>query len=158
MFIIYIMHIGTTMMKRMKYLCIAILMMVSTLLPELSGTINDVKTFYDVDEMINVNYSSIPTGTHHWRWQYYSGSSWVSIGGATAVTYKPTKSYAGKYLRLRLTVDGYTGELYSNTVKVNPYEGVSLLKGDVDFSGKVDSTDYIMIKRIILGIDEMEKE
>ena len=56
---------------------------------------------------------------------------------------------------MKVTVDGYYGEIYSNAVKIQPRQIATLLKGDVDLSGKVDSTDYILVKRHILNLNKL---
>jgi hypothetical protein len=63
-----------------------------------------------------LSWSPLPT-TQSWKWQAKSGSSWVTIPGATASTYSPSSIYLGKALRV-ISASQTTG--YTSATTTSP--------------------------------------
>ena len=51
----------------------------------------------------------------HYQWQISNDgeTGWKDITGATKASYKPVAADVGKYIRIAVTADGYTGTVYS---------------------------------------------
>lgn len=65
-------------------------------------------------------YNSTPNSVHfQWQSSTDGTSSWTNISGATSKSYTPAASDFGKYIRLVVTADKYSGELYSTAQKVS---------------------------------------
>ena len=56
----------------------------------------------------------------HYQWQISNdgNSGWSKIDGAANPTYKPVTADVGKYIRIAVTADGYTGAAYSQPKQV----------------------------------------
>ncbi|MBQ6539933.1 MAG: dockerin type I repeat-containing protein [Oscillospiraceae bacterium] len=98
--------------------------------------------------------NSIPASRYHYQWQRVGlvGKNYVytDISGATGKTYTVTEA-AGTMLCIKITADGYVGEIRSNRVTVSA-GGSSYPKGDVDRSGQVGNSDLIMVARHVVHI------
>ena len=108
-------------------------------LPEVTGKIEiPTKTYY-VGDSIKANYSGIPYGTMHYQWysfqQKREGGVWAEIPGEISNILDAPASLVNKFVRLKITIDGYSGELISNAVQIVAKPGPSLLMGDVDLNG-----------------------
>ena len=73
------------------------------------------------DAELNAIYYSVPTGAFHYQWEISNNGStgWTEIVGATTDKYTPVASDDGKYIRVCVTVAGYTGSVYGSALKVS---------------------------------------
>ena len=67
----------------------------------------------EIAELRDTDYSKL-----RFQWQRSSSSGWTDISGANNLSYLPTDGDFGKFLRLMITAEGYTGQVASNGVEV----------------------------------------
>ncbi|MBO4902277.1 MAG: hypothetical protein J5518_05735 [Lachnospiraceae bacterium] len=70
-----------------------------------------------VGDTLSLTYNDIPAG-HNVHWQKKAGSDYNDIPGATEETYVVKPGDADSTIRARVTVPGYTGEVYSGICQI----------------------------------------
>ena len=96
--------------------------------PTLTGSVSYNGSAYVGQEVIsyrdaelNEIYYAVPTGTFHYQWEISNNGStgWTKIVGANTDKYTPVASDDGKYIRVYVTVTGYTGSVFGSALKVS---------------------------------------
>ncbi|MGN0505961.1 MAG: hypothetical protein ACI4FZ_05325, partial [Lachnospiraceae bacterium] len=86
--------------------------------PALEGTATLSGAYYA--SPVNPNTNGLPASVLGYQWQLSNDgtSGWADISGATNRAYYPVETDVGKYIRLVIKADGYTGSVISNAVEV----------------------------------------
>ena len=72
------------------------------------------------DAELNAIYYNAPAAfNYQWEISNNGSTGWTEIDGATTDRYTPVASDDGKYLRVYVTVAGYTGSVYGSVLKVS---------------------------------------
>jgi hypothetical protein len=130
----------------------------------LSGTVTVTPASPKTGDTMTANLygglASIPASKIHYKWQVSDEPSSGIFSTISSATGNTLSNYAfvlpGYGFRVRVTADGYEGEIISNVVTVAG--GSSYPKGDVDRSGQVGNSDLIMVARHVVHIITLSGE
>lgn len=79
------------------------------------------KIITSLDDDLDSIRRSVPEGDFHYQWMVsdtgYDG--WLNIQDATGSSYTPGAAIEGRYLRVAVTVEGYTGVVYGDAVGIS---------------------------------------
>lgn len=85
----------------------------------------------------NMTPSGIPNNRLRFTWQTSADGStgWTDISGATSSSYKTKAGDHGKYIRVVVSAQGYTGTVNGPALKVRKSAAVAVIAPDLDISG-----------------------
>ena len=85
----------------------------------------------------NLTPSGIPNNRLRFTWQVSADGStdWTDISGATSSTYTPKAGDHGKYIRVVVSAQGYTGTVNGPALKVKKRAAAAVIAPDLDISG-----------------------
>ena len=85
----------------------------------------------------NMTPSGIPNNRLRFTWQVSTDGStdWTDISGASSSTYKTKAGDHGKYIRVVVSAQGYTGTVNGPALKVRKSAAVAVIAPDLDISG-----------------------
>ena len=133
----------------------------STILPPISGKVNitGVVCMQPVSYSLEGDIASVSASLISAQWQYTndeyvnSNAVWYDIPGQTGTTYTPTATYLGKFIRVKVTAQGYSGYLsspYGYVTKIpqnNTPSDITLqiANNQVRITNAVNYMEYIML-------------
>ena len=100
--------------------------------------------------VLGLTMTNVPAG-YQVQWQVSSdetGSDFSDILNAKQKTYEVRAGNVGKFVRAKVTVDGYRGELYSNNCLIRP---IPVMEGDFSYSAPFVGTEITAYRDAVLN-------